>query len=62
MSCPLIIINRGAIAPLPPHFPRAWWVYTATEVCAVHTHTTHNHFTALLESVWDYPGEQVPER
>jgi len=25
------------------------------------THT-HNRFTALLESVRDYPGEQVPER
>jgi len=23
---------------------------------------THNRFTALLESVQDYPGEQVPER
>ena len=23
MSCPLIILNRGAIAPLAPHFPRA---------------------------------------
>ena len=33
----------------------------------VHTHThthahTHNRFTALLEFVRDYPGEQVPER
>ena len=28
-----------------------------------HTHThTHNRFTALLEFVWDHPGEQVPER
>jgi len=27
-----------------------------------HTHTTHNHFTALLEYVRDHPGEQVPER
>ena len=27
----------------------------------VATHT-HNRFTALLESVRDYPGEQVPER
>jgi len=28
-----------------------------------HTHThTHNRFTALLESVRDHPGEQVPER
>ena len=28
-----------------------------------HTHThTHNRFTALLEYVRDYPGEQVPER
>jgi len=26
-----------------------------------HTHT-HNRFTALLESVRDHPGEQVPER
>jgi len=31
-----------------------------------HTHT-HNRFTALLETalleyVWDHPGEQVPER
>ena len=26
-----------------------------------HTHT-YNHFTALLEFVRDYPGEQVPER
>jgi len=26
-----------------------------------HTHT-HNRFTAMLESVRDYPGEQVPER
>jgi len=23
---------------------------------------THNRFTALLEFVRDYPGEQVPER
>jgi len=23
---------------------------------------THNRFTALLEFVWDYLGEQVPER
>ena len=31
--------------------------------CKQHTHThTHNHFTALLEFVRDYPGEQVPER
>jgi len=22
----------------------------------------HNHFTAVLEFVRDYPGEQVPER
>jgi len=30
---------------------------------SVHTHThTHNRFTALLESVRDYLGEQVPER
>jgi len=27
----------------------------------LHTHT-HNRFTALLEFVWDHPGEQVPER
>jgi len=26
-----------------------------------HTHT-HNRFTALLEYVWDNPGEQIPER
>jgi len=26
-----------------------------------HTHT-HNRLTALLEYVWDHPGEQVPER
>ena len=25
------------------------------------THT-HNHFTALLDFVWDYPGEPAPER
>jgi len=25
-----------------------------------HTHT-HNRFTALLEFVWDYPGDQIPE-
>jgi len=29
---------------------------------STHTHTTYNHFTALLEFVRDYPGEQVPER
>jgi len=23
---------------------------------------THNRFTALLEYVWDHPGERVPER
>ena len=28
----------------------------------IHTHNTHNRFTALLEFVRDYPGEQVPER
>ena len=30
-----------------------------------YTHTrahAHNRLTALLEFVWDYPGEQVPER
>jgi len=27
---------------------------------AKHTHT--NHFTALLDFVRDYPGEQAPER
>jgi len=28
-----------------------------------HTHThLHNHFTALLDFVWDYPGEPAPER
>ena len=26
-----------------------------------HKHT-HNHFTALLDSVWDYPGETAPKR
>jgi len=33
------------------------------EICfeVQHTHT-HNRFTALLEYVWDHPGEQVPER
>ena len=31
------------------------------ELTKQHTHT-HNCFTALLESVRDYPGEQVPER
>ena len=25
-----------------------------------HMHT-HNHFTALLDFVWDYPGELEPE-
>jgi len=31
--------------------------------CFIFTKThTHNRFTALLGSVWDYPGEQVPER
>ena len=31
--------------------------------CVTHTHThTPNRFTALLEYVWDHPGEQVPER
>ena len=28
---------------------------------ALYTHT-HNRFIALLEYVWDHPGEQVPER
>jgi len=23
---------------------------------------THNHFMALLDFVWDYPGEPAPER
>jgi len=27
-----------------------------------HTHNTNNRFTALLEFVRDYPGEQVPGR
>jgi len=27
----------------------------------IHTHT-NNHFTALLDFVWDYLGEQAPER
>ena len=28
----------------------------------IHTHTTHNRFTAGLEYVWVHPGQQVPER
>jgi len=29
----------------------------------VHTHKhIHNHFTALLDFVQDYPGEPAPER
>ena len=28
----------------------------------IYTQHTHNRFTALLEFVWDHPGEQVPER
>ena len=28
---------------------------------ALNTHT-HNRFTALMEYVWEHPGEQVPER
>ena len=36
-------------------------VVVAVVAAAAHTHT-HNRFTALLESVRDYPGEQVPER
>jgi len=37
--------------------------HIASFITQRHTYThTHNHFTALLESVRDYPGEQVPER
>jgi len=36
---------------------------TPVQTTHTHTHThTHNHFTALLEYVWDHPGERVPER
>ena len=30
-----------------------------------HTHArahTHSHFAALLDFVWDYPGEPAPEK
>ena len=30
--------------------------------CSLRDTHTHNRFTALLESVRDYPGEQAPER
>jgi len=36
-----------------------WMIGTTGTACQPHT---HNHFTALLEFVWDYPGKQVPER
>ena len=33
----------------------------AMDAASTHTHT-HNRFTAVLEFVWDYLGQQVPER
>ena len=36
-------------------------IYRVVEINAAYTHT-HNRFTALLEFVRDYPGEQVTER
>jgi len=33
--------------------------FKTANMCTQHT---HNRFTALLEFVRDYPGEQVPER
>jgi len=37
--------------------------YTAASASpsTLNTHT-HNHFTALFDFVWDYPGEPAPER
>jgi len=34
-------------------------LYTMFTNLQIHT---NNRFTALLEYVWDHPGEQVPER
>jgi len=34
----------------------------ATVAATYLLHNTHNRFTALLEYVWDHPGEQAPER
>jgi len=28
----------------------------------MYTHVTHSRFMALLDFVWDYPGEPVQER
>jgi len=51
--CPKIINKEGRIS-IDKHPTKPYW--------PIHTHTTHNHFTALLEYVRDHPGEQVPER
>ena len=33
-----------------------------TKLQVQNTHVTHNHFTALLDFVRDYPDEPTPER
>ena len=52
--------------PKKPHYSRPQSTPMSAYVYEMYTdtlkHTTHNHFTALLEFVRDHPGEQVPER
>ena len=44
------------------HQPTSYFqLHLSSQNSYKHTHT-HNRFTALLEFVPDYPGEQVPER
>jgi len=49
----------------PVRFPAIWCQFLSLAIChwksVLHT-ITHNHFTALLEYIWDHLGEQVPQR
>jgi len=36
--------------------------FSWTRCCYLHHTDTHNRFTALLNFVWDHPGELAPER
>jgi len=50
---------RKRIGMIGDHNECAWVNVSSGNSSPTHT---HSHFTALLDFVWDYPGELVPER
>ena len=72
--CKMVMQNHAGTGPCGD---KAMWIQKPVSICKLSgtnksvinfiyqinkiTHT-HNRFTALLEFVWDHPGEQVPER